>query len=73
MTDRFNDGDPSNNDQGANEYDPTKNSHYSGGDIPGITEKIGYIKELGVTSVWITPPVANQWWDPWVHYSGYIT
>jgi len=71
MTDRFNDGDSSNNDQGAKEYDPTKNSHYSGGDIAGITEKIGYIKKLGATTIWITPPVANQWWDPWVNYSGY--
>ncbi|BDU51427.1 alpha-amylase family glycosyl hydrolase [Haliovirga abyssi] len=71
MTDRFNDGDPTNNDQGAGEYDPTKNSHYSGGDIKGVTDKLDYIKDLGVTAVWITPPVANQWWDPWVNYSGY--
>jgi glycosidase len=71
MTDRFNDGDPSNNDQGANEYDPQDGSKYSGGDLKGIADKLDYIQGLGATAVWITPPVANQWWDPWVNFSGY--
>ncbi|OQY10364.1 MAG: hypothetical protein B6I28_01175, partial [Fusobacteriia bacterium 4572_132] len=71
MTDRFNDGDTSNNDQGAGEYNPQKGSHYSGGDIRGIIDKIDYLKKLGVTAVWITPPVANQWWNPWAKFSGY--
>ena len=71
MTDRFNDGDSSNNDQGAGEFDTTKESHYSGGDITGITDKIDYIKELGATALWITPIVANQWWDPINNYGGY--
>lgn len=71
MTDRFDDGDPSNNDQGAGEFDPRYNSHYSGGDLQGITRRLDYIRALGATAVWITPPVANQWWDPWNSYSGY--
>ena len=71
MLDRFNDGDAGNNNQGAGEYDPKRNSHYSGGDLPGLTNKISYIKNLGATAVWITPPVANQWWSPSVQYSGY--
>ncbi|PLV60436.1 alpha-amylase family glycosyl hydrolase [Thermotoga sp. KOL6] len=71
MIDRFNDGDPSNNNQGYYEYDPTNPAKYSGGDLKGILEKIEYIKGLGVDGIWITPPVANQWWDPWVNYGGY--
>lgn len=71
MTDRFNDGDPSNNDQGADEYDPSLLAKYSGGDLRGIEQKIDYIKGLGATAVWITPPVENQWWDPVNQYGGY--
>ncbi len=71
MIDRFNDGDPGNNDQGANEFDPGDSRKFSGGDLEGIIEKVGYIKDLGATAVWITPPVANQWWDPRIAYGGY--
>jgi glycosidase len=71
MPDRFDDGDPSNSDQGAGEYDPSKNSHYSGGDLRGIIDNLDYIKGLGATAVWITPPVANQWYDYSVNYGGY--
>lgn len=71
MTDRFNDGDPTNNDQGAGEYDPKDGSKYSGGDLKGVEQKIDYIKGLGATTVWVTPPVANQWWDPQTNYGGY--
>ncbi|MEM9490945.1 MAG: alpha-amylase family glycosyl hydrolase, partial [Myxococcota bacterium] len=51
LTDRFNDGDPSNNDQGADEYDPSRESHYSGGDLQGIIDQLDYIQDLGVTAV----------------------
>ena len=61
--DRFQDGDPSNNDQGHGEYDPSRGSHFSGGDIQGIIQRLGYLKSLGVTAIWVTPPVANQWWS----------
>ncbi|KAA3618614.1 MAG: alpha-amylase [Calditrichaeota bacterium] len=71
MIDRFNDGDKSNNDQGANEFDPADERKFSGGDIEGVIQKLDYIKELGATAVWITPPVANQWWDPLISYGGY--
>lgn len=71
MTDRFNDGDPGNNDQGAGEFDPANGAKYSGGDLRGIEQKIDYIKGLGATAVWVTPPVANQWWDPLNNYGGY--
>ena len=71
MIDRFDDGDPGNNDQGAGEYDPARNSHYSGGDLAGITRRLDYIQGLGATTLWITPPVANQWWNPERSYTGY--
>lgn len=71
MIDRFNDGNPLNNDQGFNEYSSYDGAKFSGGDLAGIIQKIDYIKNLGVDGIWITPPVANQWWDPWVNYGGY--
>ena len=67
VTDRFVDGDPSNNhvDQGG-EY-PTwqlplegpegKKAYvgYMGGDLQGILNNADYIKEMGFTAVWMTP------------------
>ena len=61
--DRFQDGDPRNNDQGHGEYDPASGAHFSGGDLQGIIDRLDYLKSLGVTAIWITPPVANQWWS----------
>lgn len=61
--DRFDDGDDSNNDQGFDEFDPEKPTHYSGGDLQGVIDRIGYLKSLGVSAVWVSPPVANQWWS----------
>lgn len=71
MTDRFDDGNAANNDQGAGEFDPADGAKYSGGDLAGIERRIGYIRDLGATAVWITPPVANQWWDAGARFSGY--
>ncbi|MCA8836371.1 MAG: alpha-amylase [Proteobacteria bacterium] len=70
MIDRFNDGDTSNNDVGKY-YDPQDARKYSGGDIKGLIEQLDYIKGLGATALWITPPVANQWWNPVQNFSGY--
>ncbi|MDO9072178.1 MAG: alpha-amylase family glycosyl hydrolase [Rubrivivax sp.] len=71
MTDRFADGDPRNNDQGAGEYRPGDNSRYQGGDLAGLVRRLDYIRGLGVTGVWITPPVANQWLAPAGTSAGY--
>ena len=57
MTDRFADGDSSNNGDG---YDPTNIGYWHGGDFKGLTEKLPYIANLGVTSIWITPPFKQQ-------------
>ena len=71
LVDRFFDGDPSNNDQGAGEYGPQIDGHFSGGDIKGIIRQLDYIQNLGATALWTTPVVANMWWDPRVNYGGY--
>ena len=76
MTDRFNDGDATNNIQsednsGQGYYRPEHPSYYSGGDLQGVTDRLDYIEGLGATALWITPPVANQWWDPKNSFSGY--
>lgn len=70
MIDRFANGDTSNDDMGFGEAG-NDNSRYNGGDIQGLIDRLDYIKELGATAIWITPPIANQWWNPWVSYGGY--
>ncbi|WP_261817597.1 alpha-amylase family glycosyl hydrolase [Vibrio gallicus] len=58
--DRFSDGDPTNNN-GNNPltYDPNDLKKYVGGDIRGLINKLPYLKSLGITAIWITPPVDN--------------
>jgi hypothetical protein len=60
MTDRFSDGDPSNNDpaQSPGMYDRSRTRYYHGGDFEGIIAHLPYLKELGVTAIWLTP-----WYD----------
>lgn len=71
VTDRFDDGDPRNNDQRAGEYRPGDRTRYQGGDLAGLTRRLDYIRGLGATAVWLTPPVANQWLSPDGGYGGY--
>lgn len=63
VTDRFVDGDTTNNNpsQSSGLYDSTKTNWqlYWGGDLAGIQQKISYLKGLGVTAIWISPPVDN--------------
>lgn len=66
MTDRFSDGDSSNNQPF---YNKANINYYHGGDLQGIINQIGYLRSLGVTAVWITPVVENVWQDP--HYTDY--
>ena len=71
LTDRFANGDRSNDDQKKGEYDPANYDKYSGGDLQGVIDKLDYIQGMGATAVWITPPVANLWWDPLQGSGGY--
>ena len=59
MTDRFYNGDPSNDYQHNLENTPAPLRGYMGGDIKGITKKIndGYFSDLGVNAIWMTPLV----------------
>lgn len=60
LTDRFNDGDPSNNNQGFNEYRPGNLKFYQGGDWQGLINQFNYIRDLGVTAIWISPVSDDQ-------------
>ncbi len=71
VTDRFADGNPANNDQGAGEFKAGDGARYNGGDLAGLRQRLPYIRGLGATALWITPPVANQWVDPAGGYTGY--
>jgi len=71
MTDRFADGDPSNNDQHAGEFDPGNPAKYNGGDLRGVQQRLDYIRGLGATGVWVTPPVLQRWWDERAQHGGY--
>lgn len=71
MTDRFVNGDPSNDHrhQGGKHPDfnipikgpdgRTANIGYLGGDFKGVLENAGYIRGMGFGAVWITPIVDN--------------
>ena len=72
LTDRFVDGDPSNNqvNQGGPDLHTfnrelvgpdgkTANIGYLGGDFKGVLNNADYIAEMGFTSVWMTPIVDN--------------
>jgi glycosidase len=60
MLDRFADGDPSNNDptQSRGIYDRKNKFYYHGGDLQGVINHLPYLKDLGVTAIWLTP-----WYD----------
>ena len=72
LTDRFVDGDPSNNqpEQGGDSFytfdrpiqskgQPPGNIGYLGGDFRGVLDNAAYIAEMGFTAVWLTPIVDN--------------
>jgi glycosidase len=63
MPDRFSNGDPSNDVvKGLQETKLNRDSMYfrHGGDIQGVINHLDYLKELGVTTVWMTPEIEND-------------
>lgn len=84
MIDRFADGDPANNaPQGAppEANDPHNPRAFHGGDLRGIINHLPYLKDLGITTLWLTPWTDN-WngvnrcakpWCPNTYYHGYHT
>jgi neopullulanase len=57
MTDRFADGDPSNDPQ-PSQRDLPRGWH--GGDFRGIKQHLDYLQGLGITTVWTTPVYNND-------------
>ncbi|HEV8428043.1 MAG TPA: alpha-amylase family glycosyl hydrolase [Pyrinomonadaceae bacterium] len=63
MTDRFADGDPSNNapkDSPPEANDRNNPRGFHGGDLRGVINQLPYLKDLGITAIWLTP-----WYDNW--------
>lgn len=57
MTDRFENGDPSNdNSYGRSKDGKDEVGTFHGGDLKGLTAKLDYIASLGVNALWITAP-----------------
>jgi glycosidase len=61
MPDRFANGDPTNDElaEAPGSHDRAKPRAYHGGDLRGIKNHLPYLKELGVTTLWLTPIVKN--------------
>lgn len=60
VTDRFFDGNESNNTaSGEKTYGKDNAGLYHGGDFAGITQKLDYLEDLGINTIWITPIVEN--------------
>lgn len=60
MVDRFNNGNP-NNDEPLQDKSVHPKANYFGGDLAGITTKIkeGYFNEMGVNTLWLSPITQN--------------
>jgi glycosidase len=80
MPDRFSDGDARNNDPAESRglYSRTNPRAYHGGDIQGIIDRLPYLKDLGVTAIWMTPVYDNtnrlkdyEWGKNVTDYHGY--
>lgn len=61
MPDRFANGDPSNDDPAValGMHDRSKPRAYHGGDLHGVRDHLAYLKDLGVTTLLLTPIVKN--------------
>jgi len=61
MPDRFANGDPGNDEppEFPGSHDRSKARAYHGGDLHGIRQHLDYLKDLGVTMLWLTPIVKN--------------
>jgi glycosidase len=61
MPDRFANGDPTNDEpaEAPGSHDRSKPRAYHGGDLRGIQSRLPYLKDLGVTVLWLTPIVMN--------------
>lgn len=60
MPDRFADGDPTNDEPPVSRglFDRNRPRYYHGGDLQGLTDHLGYVKDVGATALWLNP-----WYD----------
>jgi len=82
MPDRFANGSPANDTGGIpgdrlqNGFDPTDKGFFHGGDLAGLTSKLDYLADLGISAIWMTPvfknnPVQGTGADVSAGYHGY--
>ncbi|MEZ4619449.1 MAG: alpha-amylase family glycosyl hydrolase [Caldilineaceae bacterium] len=82
MPDRFANGSTANDTGGIpgdrldHGFDPTDNGFFHGGDLAGLTEKLDYLTNLGISAIWMTPvfqnnPVQGSGVDISAGYHGY--
>lgn len=80
MPDRFANGDPSNDIiPGYRSNTSDRNNKYDrhGGDFKGIENNFNYLKQLGITTIWMTPILENnvtlmlEWGNKVAGYHGY--
>ena len=72
MPDRFANGDLKNDSvAGMREQGINRAKMFSrhGGDLQGIMDHLDYLKDLGVTAIWLTPAIEND--EPSASYHGY--
>jgi neopullulanase len=66
LPDRFENGDPANDrgglkgDRLKTGFDPTSKGFYNGGDLKGLTARLGYIQDMGATAIWLGPIFKNK-------------
>jgi glycosidase len=60
MPDRFANGDPANDDppKAPGLLDRSRGRYYHGGDLQGVIDRLPYLKDLGITALWLNP-----WYD----------
>jgi glycosidase len=62
MPDRFANGDPSNDSppEFRRPADRSSEQSYHGGDFRGVRQRLGYLKDLGITTIWMLPFYKNS-------------
>jgi glycosidase len=66
LPDRFENADPANDrggltgDRLKTGFDPAAKGFYHGGDLKGLTKRLGYIQSLGATALWVGPIFKNK-------------
>lgn len=73
MPDRFANGNPDNDEvkgmlEGVDRNNPDARH---GGDIKGVSDHLDYIREMGMTAVWLTPTFENDQTPEYGAYHGY--